>query len=148
MAYKPEIGREICERISDGETLTSICRDIHMPPTRTVQGWILDEKKVNPEFREAYMLARLIQIHGLRDKLLDVSENDLDDGGKYGNNKIQRAKLQCDNYKWLLSKELARNYGDKMDVIQSGEVTQKRIVFVKNFDDVTIKDTAGRFAEN
>ncbi len=140
----PELGREICDRIADGETLTSICEDVHMPNCRSVHGLVLRDT----EFAEKYTFARLIQAHGFRDRLLDVSENDLDDGGKYGNNKIQRAKLQCDNLKWLLSKELARNYGDKMEAIHSGEVTQKRIVIVRNFDDVEITDTVGRLADN
>lgn len=146
-SYTSKVGKEICDRIAGGETLTAICQDTHMPPAGTVHGWVLDEN-ADTGFRESYMLARLIQAHQLRDKLLDTAENDLDDGGKYGNNKIQRAKLQCDTFKWLLSKELARNYGDKLDVIQSGEVTQKRIVIVKTFDDVKIRDTPSRLGEN
>ena len=145
--FTPEIGKEICERIAGGETLTSICADAHMPHARTVHTWVLDEN-ADTDFKEPYMLARLIQAHNLRDKLLDAAENDLEDGGKYGNNKIQRSKLVCDTYKWLLSKELHRDYGDKMDVTQSGTVTQKQIVLVKNFDDVKLEGAPRLLAEN
>lgn len=38
--YTPELAREICERLSEGEPLRAICRDGHMPAWRTVYDWM------------------------------------------------------------------------------------------------------------
>ena len=38
-SYTPEILAEICERLSQGEPLEQICRDEHMPASRTVYDW-------------------------------------------------------------------------------------------------------------
>ena len=35
--YTPELAREICERLAEGETLRSVCRDKHMPDERRVR---------------------------------------------------------------------------------------------------------------
>ena len=38
--YTPELAKEICERLSEGEPLRVICRDGHMPAWRTVYDWM------------------------------------------------------------------------------------------------------------
>ena len=35
--YTYEIAEEICERLAEGETLRSVCRDKHMPDERRVR---------------------------------------------------------------------------------------------------------------
>lgn len=53
--YTPEVANEICERLSSGETLTSICADDHMPADRTVDDWVNDDVD---GFSASYMRAR------------------------------------------------------------------------------------------
>lgn len=38
--YTPELFKEICERLSDGEPLEQICRDRHMPSSSVVYDWV------------------------------------------------------------------------------------------------------------
>jgi len=43
--FTPELGAEICERLSEGETLVSICRDEHMPQAGTVRAWSSEDRR-------------------------------------------------------------------------------------------------------
>ena len=134
---------EICSRIAQGETMTRICEDVHMPSTVTVYYWRLKDEK----FERDYVIARSCQTDRLRDEIIDISDNTAEQDVKYGNTVVQRDKLRSENRKWLLSKELAYKYGDKLGVEHSGGVTQKRIIIVKSFDEVEITDKR-RFTVN
>jgi len=69
--YTEELGEEICERISQGETLPSICRDQHMPSSiSTIYGWLAN----NLAFEAAYTRARIRAADSLIDKALDASD--------------------------------------------------------------------------
>ena len=53
--YSLAVGREICRRITAGETLLGICRDADMPARRTVNHWVRD----NPAFAKMYHRAKV-----------------------------------------------------------------------------------------
>ncbi len=131
---------EICDRIAAGETLTAICEDVHMPKTSAISTW----RKNDDQFEKHYLIARDCQSDRLRDELIDISDNTADQDVKYGSTVVQRDKLRAETRKWLLSKELAHKYGEKMNVEHSGGVTQKRIVVVRSFDEVEITDKRRR----
>jgi hypothetical protein len=52
--FTAKIGREICDRLSEGEPLARICRDPHMPAVRTVGDW----REVHPAFSADFARAR------------------------------------------------------------------------------------------
>ena len=58
--YTPEIAAEICEKISSGESLRSICKGSGMPPEATVRNWAMDD--VNG-FAAQYARARVCVNH-------------------------------------------------------------------------------------
>ena len=125
--YTPEIGREICERMADGESLRAICRDAHMPGESTVRGWVLDGKEAEDErhgFSAQYARAEQLRAMRWADEIVDIADdgrNDFTqregDGGEVSNHEhINRSRLRVDSRKWLLSKVLPKVYGDKMKV--------------------------------
>ena len=53
-SYTEVLAREICERHANGETITAILRDAHLPKMPTVAAWL----RARPDFAEAYKIAR------------------------------------------------------------------------------------------
>lgn len=118
--YTPELAREICERISNGETLRQVCRSEHMPAAPTVRSWVLDN--VNG-FSEQYARARILLAEHWADETVDIADDNkndtyVDDNGNERTNSevVQRSRLRVDTRKWMLSKVLPKVYGDKLDV--------------------------------
>lgn len=69
--FTQDVADEICRRLADGETLTSICRDEGMPTRRTVTTW----RHRNEEFATAYDEAVLAGCHALLDETLEIADN-------------------------------------------------------------------------
>jgi hypothetical protein len=134
--FSLSLGREICARLSEGESLRSICRDEDMPDKTTVIRWLFNENFDDyqdiKDFRTQYEQARITQMHMLAEELLDIADDGTNDymmresksGDEYevtNAENIQRSRLRVDTRKWLLSKVLPKVYGDK--VVQ--EITGK-----------------------
>lgn len=66
--YTALLAADICQRIEDGETLTSICKLPGFPALSTVYDW----EGALPEFAEALARARRRSAHTLADKCLDI----------------------------------------------------------------------------
>ena len=113
--FTPALAKRICERLAEGETLRSICRDDDMPSAPTVCRWALEEP-----FAEQYARAREIGYTLMADGLLEIADDTSDDtivteGTKRPNSEwINRSRLRVDTRKWLLSKCLPKIYGDKL----------------------------------
>lgn len=126
--FTQAIADEICERLSDGESLRAICRDERMPAKSSVFKWLAE----TPAFSDQYARAREAQADALFDEILDVAddarndwmerlgEEDGDLGWKANGDHIQRAKLRVDARKWMASKLAPKKYGDKVTNIHEG----------------------------
>jgi hypothetical protein len=66
--YTSEIGKTICDRLVEDESLRSICAQPGMPDVATVASWISD----NPEFRERYAFAREFQAQSIGDEMPEI----------------------------------------------------------------------------
>ncbi len=55
----PELKEELLDRLSAGEFLTVICREDHMPSSRTVYGWLAEDKTFSAGFARARELGAL-----------------------------------------------------------------------------------------
>ena len=117
--YTPELAAELCERLADGETLRSICRDEKMPDKATVLRWLADKTKV--DFRDQYAHARDMQADALFDEALEIADDasgdwSTDKDGKKALNHehIQRSRLRVDTRKWAAGKLAPKRYGDKV----------------------------------
>lgn len=123
--FSQEVADAICERLANGETLTSICEDENLPAVSTVIKWTQDKEKT--EFYEQYARAREIGYLRMADEILDCADDGRNDwitrktrgGGEievFNKEAAERSKLRVDTRKWLLSKALPKIYGDKLDV--------------------------------
>lgn len=99
--FTQEVADHICERLSDGESLRSICRDAEFPDKATVFRWLA----VNKEFRDQYARARETQADAIADEILNIAD-EADDAAK--------ARVQIDARKWLAGKLRPKVYGDKV----------------------------------
>jgi hypothetical protein len=127
-SYTEEFAAEVCARLATGETLSSICRDDHIPARSTVSQWVLDDRE---GFSVRYTRAREMQREVWADEISDISDtatNDWmerhgkDDAGWIANGEhIQRSKLRVDSRKWLLSKLDPKRYGDRTHVEATGK---------------------------
>lgn len=69
-AFVEETANIICESLSSGKSLSSICKELHVSPS-TVLHWVTS----NPAFAERYARARDIQCETICAEILDLSDN-------------------------------------------------------------------------
>ena len=79
-----------------------------MPDERTVRRWALEREDFSPQ----YARAREIGYRAMEDGILEIADD------KEGD--VQRARLQIDARKWLMSKALPKVYGDKVALEHTG----------------------------
>lgn len=114
----------ICDRLSGGESLTSICKDDGMPAKVTVFKWIRNDA----EFANQYARAREAQAEHYLDEIIQISDDSVLDteinpesGNEVTNHDvIQRAKLRVDTRKWAMSKLAPKKYGDRIQNEHTG----------------------------
>lgn len=114
-AYTVLIGNQICNRLSDGESLRKICLADDMPNKGMVFRWLENNK----QFRDQYARAREIQADSLFDECLDIADESIDDtyidaqgNPRIDNEVIQRSKLRIDTRKWIAGKLRPKVYGE------------------------------------
>jgi len=66
----PELMDEIGDRIADGETLRSICRDERMPAAMTVYDW----RDADPDFALRLARAREVGFDAIADEIIEISD--------------------------------------------------------------------------
>lgn len=120
---KPTIGRpssftqekadEICDLLSDGKSLRSVCAMEGMPPKITVLRWL----RTNEDFRVQYARAKDESADSHADDITDISDDKSEDP--------QSRRVRIDARKWVASKLTPKKYGDKLEakVEHSGGVT-------------------------
>lgn len=69
--YTIELAAEICRRLSEGETLVSICKNDGMPARRTVTDW----RKAHEDFARAYDEAMLEGCHAILEGTIDIADD-------------------------------------------------------------------------
>jgi hypothetical protein len=117
----------LCERIANGESLRSICKDKAMPGLSTVFAWLAADAK----FQEQYARARETQADVFADELVAIADEapNLVTHGEgdqvevaLDSAAIAHQRLRIDTRKWVASKLKPKKYGDKLDVEHAGQV--------------------------
>jgi hypothetical protein len=123
--YSDAIADEICEKLSKGASLLTICDDEGMPHPRTVYRWLANDK--NEDFRHKYAHAREAQADRYAYEIIQIADdgrNDtqLDEDGnlRVDHDHIARSRLRVDARKWYASKLAPKKYGDKLQTELSG----------------------------
>lgn len=126
--YSQEMFDAMCELIADGKSLRAICDVEGMPSKSLFLRWVSN----NGELRDQYALAREAQAEGFADELIEIADDASQDvTGKLQMPNavaVQRAKLRTDTRKWVMSKILAKKYGDKQLHEHSGKVTLESLI--------------------
>lgn len=127
--FTPALFTSICDRISQGESLRSVCRDPEMPHKSTVLRWLREK----PELRDQYCAARDDLMEYWASDILEIADDGTMDTmpglNKYGDEvmvanhaNVQRDKLRIHARQWLLGKLKPKVYGDRVELEHSGEV--------------------------
>jgi transposase-like protein len=140
--YRWDIAEAICERLSNGETLTSITRDPAMPCFGTVMAWV----RRNPEFADLYAQARQAYADYLCDEARDVAQASTHET-------VWSDRLQFDSIRWAAARMAPRKYCERlmidMEVAavrreRDGELTARARLFLATLgEDGDEDDEAG-----
>ncbi|PCK86353.1 terminase small subunit protein [Rhizobium sophoriradicis] len=124
----------ICERIADGESLRSICRDEAMPDKATVFRWLASDD----DFATKYVRAREAQADALVDEMIDIADDGANDwmekhnaagettGWQENGEALRRSQLRISTRQWIAEKLKPKKYGAKVELEHgvTGEVSQ------------------------
>jgi len=136
--FTQEIADEICRRLAQGEPLEKICRDDHMPSSRTVLRW----KDASEAFMSDIACAREAGFDRIASDCLDIADETSNDtlstehGDRPNTEWISRSKLRIETRLKLLAKWDPKRYGDKITQEHtnpdgSGLFTGIKVEFVK-----------------
>jgi hypothetical protein len=135
--YRPEIADEIIERLAEGESLATICQDAHMPPQSTVKMWALDRPPPGDgeggalTFADRYARARLLGYETLADQVILISDEPIMFEGAPDNAMVQHARLRAESRKWMLSKMLPKQFGDKVTAELVGDADRPLVTRIE-----------------
>jgi hypothetical protein len=123
----PEVMVRICERIVEGETLASICKDKSLPSYSQLFR-VMEVEESSPEIdriRDSYARAKRWQADYFADKITELatSEPRYNAHGDVDGGEVQHRRLAIDALKWQASKLRPKVYGDRVDVQHQGNVT-------------------------
>lgn len=102
--YTSELADRICEQLSLGKSLRTICAAEEMPSIQTIFNWM----RRHPEFLEQYTRAKEESADALTDEMVDIADDKAGDP--------QRDRLRVETRKWIAAKLKPKRYGDKVDV--------------------------------
>jgi len=107
----PATKDRICERITGGESVRSICDDPDMPCRSTVLQWLCDDA----EFQAKCARARELQADVIFDDLSDLEEK-----VSLGTLAPDAARVVIGSKQWRAGRLAPKKYGDKVAVEQTG----------------------------
>lgn len=107
--YSDALAKELCLRIANGRSLSSVCRDKDMPSRSLVYDWLADEDK--KEFMDRYREADLQRADYHADEMIEIADSVEPDTAE-----VAKARLQIDTRKWQVARMNATKYGDKQQV--------------------------------
>lgn len=111
--YTQKVGSMICQRLAEGESLSSISKDPRTPAMSTIFLWLTK----HPDFLKQYNRAREEQAEAMADEIVGIA-----DGNGAEDNAVMTARdrLRVDARKWVAAKLKPKKYGDKMQNEISG----------------------------
>jgi hypothetical protein len=138
----------ICDRLIEGESLSSICRDEAMPAKSAVFRWIATD----PSFKDRYTRAEIEGCTAMAEDAISIADDDTNDwiasddpqkpGCRPNGENIQRSRLRVETRKWMLARLLPHLYGDRSQVELSGQLNIAEAILAAR------KRVAGKLSEN
>lgn len=109
--YDAEKAFAMCDRLSNGEPLRKICREVGVPKS-TFHDW----RGLHPELDEAYLLAKDEGYDAIAERLRCTARGKTEEQGGDSSGDVQRDKLIVDTDLKLLAKWDPKRYGDKLQL--------------------------------
>ena len=118
----PSCMEEIIERVARGETLHSICKDIHMPAENTVWNWIRNDET----FAEMYYEAKRFSMNAYAEDIITIADDSSTDLQKKICHKsgdwiaevnyesVRRSELRIRARQWLMERILASRFHERV----------------------------------
>ena len=131
-SFSEEMCAEICARLSEGESLRSICRDSHIPHMVTVLRWVGSEE--HADFRNQYAEARAVGLEHKADEILEIADAEIAAGDSTA---VAKQRLQIDARKWVLSKLVPKKYGDAA-TLSIGNKDEKAFAIEANINNIAL----------
>ncbi len=119
--YTQELADKICEQLSIGKSLRTVCLSEDMPNISTIFEWFRTKKG----FSDQYARAKEESADALFEETIDIADESLAESksgdAKRAGAKVQAMKLRVDTRKWMMSKMKPKKYGDKIDMTTNGK---------------------------
>lgn len=128
--YTQELADLICKRVATHTWgIQKLCRTYDdMPTAEIIRIWRLEK----PQFFAQYARAKALQGDLLAEDCLDIADDDAldfkenEDGFPVLNHEhIQRSRVRIDTRKWLASKLVPKQYGDRIEIEQKTEENER-----------------------
>src|SRR4051812_5457563 len=108
MSFSPEVGEALCTEIAEGGLgPKAACEKLGIA-YRTFRSWLAR----HPEFEKQYDRAMRLRCDAMAEEALEIGDSA--DGGNAA--AVQKARLQVDTRRWLLSKLLPERFGDRVEL--------------------------------
>lgn len=124
--WDPLWADKICERLANGDSLRTVCKDPQMPGMTTVFKWLRE----HDEFAKQYARATEERAEAFAEDILVDAENapnvvlGID---KSDNARVNAVKIKIDTKKWLMAKMKPKKYGEKLDLTSDGKALPQPI---------------------
>ncbi len=152
--YTEALAKLICNRVASSTLALARLCDMYddMPNKDTINEW----RNHNESFSVLYAQAKMKQADLMAEEILEIADNATNDymeslsedeqgeAWRYNGEHVNRSRLRIDTRKWLASKLLPRQYGDKLLLEQKSEenekLKQELLELRKKLDDQNRKD--------
>ena len=111
--YNLDLADLICSRISNGESMRSICRDDDMPAMQTIWRWLREKH----EFSERYARAKDESADAHAERILETIDRVLDEDVN-----PNAGRVAIDGLKWVASKLKPKRYGERIRADLVGDI--------------------------
>lgn len=118
--YTEQAANKICEKIAEGLSIRTICKEEDMPAPSTIFKWLSEHRT----FSEQYARAKEAQADAFAEEILDIADDSRNDWieihgedgeverARENGEAIRRSVLRVDARKWLMGKMKPKKYGD------------------------------------
>ena len=111
--YSKQMVKDICDRLANGESIRSICRDTDMPTWETIRTWLRKKDGFQEEYSRSKQEGIEYMLGDNRAKALETLERAKQGKGKVGLEEAAVLKLLMHDTRWTAGKLVPKVYGDK-----------------------------------
>lgn len=114
--YSEDLVSKILTRISEGESVRTICTDPAMPAMSQIFNWLA----ANKSFQEQYARAKQESADAMAEDMLEIA-----DSTYASRDEVAKAKLRVETRQWIASKLKPKKYGDRISVDGEETITHR-----------------------